>query len=210
VTPYAANVVRPATVAFALALLTAAPAASAPTHYYRVTGGSMMIETKSELGFERLSWTVAPHAKGTRPAPGFATADGSGGLKTFQVRFPVRGSYVYDYEEDDVGKCTESFALAPASKGTAASRQLGARVRLSWGLDPRRRRGYVPHPCRPKTNNALLYFAANQPTTAITVPSGGIEKKTFSLSAEGTQTGSGTTLRWKLTLRVLRLGHRGR
>jgi hypothetical protein len=208
VTPYASNVVRPATVAFALALLTAAPAASAPTYYYRVTGGSMLIETKSELGFERLTWRVAPHAKGTRPVPGFPTADGSGGLKTFQLSFPVRGSYVYDYEEDEVGKCRESFALAPASKGTAASRQLGSRVRLSWGLDPRRRSGYVPHPCRPRTNNALLYFEANQPTTVITVPSGGIEKKTFTLSAEGTQTRSETTLSWKLSLRVLRLGHR--
>jgi hypothetical protein len=208
VTPYASKVVRPATVAFALALLTAAPAASAPTYYYRVTGGSMLIETKSELGFERLTWRVAPHAKGTRPVPGFPTADGSGGLKTFQLSFPVRGSYVYDYEEDEVGKCRESFALAPASKGTAASRQLGSRVRLSWGLDPRRRSGYVPHPCRPRTNNALLYFEANQPTTVITVPSGGIEKKTFTLSAEGTQTRSETTLSWKLSLRVLRLGHR--
>lgn len=199
---------RLAALAFSFVLVAAAPAASAPTYYYRVTGGSMTIETRSNLGFERLTWTVAPHARGTRPATGFPTADGSGGLKTFQLRFPVRGSYAYNYEEDDVGRCQEAFAFAPASRGTATSRQLGSRVRLSWGLDPRRRSGYVPHPCRPTTNNALLYFLANQPTTAITVPSGGIEKKTFTLSAEGTQTGSGTTLSWELTLRVLRLGRR--
>jgi hypothetical protein len=201
-------VVRPATVAFALALLTAAPAASAPTYYYRVTGGSMMIETRDELGFERLNWSVAPHARGTRPAPGFPAADGSGGLKTFQLRFPVRGTYSYDYEEEDSGNCKETFALAPASRGTAAARQVGSRVRISWGLDPRRRAGYVPHQCRPPSNNARLYFAANQPSTIITLLAGGIEKKTFTISARGTQSGTESTLTWKLTLRVLRLGHR--
>ena len=209
-TPYASNVVRPATVAFALALLTAAPAASAATYYYRVTGGSMMIETRDELGFERLNWSVAPHARGTRPAPGFPTADGSGGLKTFQLRFPVRGTYSYDYEEEDSGNCKETFALSPASRGTAAARQVGSRVRISWGLDPRRRAGYVPHQCRPPSNNALLYFAANQPSTTITLPAGGIEKKTFTISARGTQRGTESTLTWNLTLRVLRLGQRGR
>jgi hypothetical protein len=208
VTPYAAIVVRPATVAFALALLTAAPAASAPTYYYRVTGGSMLIETRDELGVERLTWSVAPHARGTRPAPGFPTADGSGGLRTFQLRFPVRGTYSYDYEEEDSGNCKETFALAPASRGTIAARQVGSRVRISWGLDPRRRAGYVPHQCRPPSNNALLYFAANQPSTTITLLAGGIEKKTFTISARGTQSGTESTLTWNLTLRVLRLGHR--
>jgi hypothetical protein len=194
---------------FALALLAAAPAASAPTYYYRVTGGTMMIETKDELGVERLTWSVAPHARGTRPAPGFRTADGAGGLKNFQLRFPVRGTYFYDYEEEDSGNCKESFALAPASRGSVGSRQVGSRVRISWGLDPRRRAGYVPHQCRPPTNNALLYFAANQPTTAITMSAGGIEKKTFTISARGKQTGSeSTTVSWQLTLRELRLGHR--
>jgi hypothetical protein len=208
VTPYASKVVRPATVAFALALLTAAPAASAPTYYYRVTGGSMLIETRDELGVERLTWSVAPHARGTRPAPGFPTADGSGGLRTFQLRFPVRGTYSYDYEEEDSGNCKETFALAPASRGTIAARQVGSRVRISWGLDPRRRAGYVPHQCRPPSNNALLYFAANQPSTTITLPAGGIEKKTFTISARGTQSAAESTLTWNLTLRVLRLGHR--
>jgi hypothetical protein len=208
VTPYASKVVRPATVAFALALLTAAPAASAPTYYYRVTGGSMLIETRDELGVERLTWSVAPHARGTRPAPGFPTADGSGGLRTFQLRFPVRGTYSYDYEEEDSGNCKETFALAPASRGTIAARQVGSRVRISWGLDPRRRAGYVPHQCRPPSNNALLYFAANQPSTTITLPAGGIEKKTFTISARGTQSAAESTLTRNLTLRVLRLGHR--
>lgn len=209
-TPYASKVVRPATVAFALALLTAAPAASAPTYYYRVTGGSMMIETRDELGLERLNWSVAPHARGARPAPGFPTADGSGGLKTFQLRFPVRGTYSYDYEEEDSGNCKETFALAPASRGTVAARQVGSRVRISWGLDPRRRAGYVPHQCRPRSNNALLYFAANQPSTTITLLAAGIEKKTFTISARGTQSATDSTLTWNLTLRVLRLGQRGR
>jgi hypothetical protein len=210
VSPYAATtVVRVAALAFALALLAAAPAASAPTYYYRVTGGSMLIETRDTLGVERLNWSVAPHTRGTRPALGFPAADGSGGLKSFQVGFPVRGTYLYDYEEEDSGNCKETFSLATASRGTAASRQVGTKVRISWGLDPRRRAGYVPHQCRPQTNNALLYFLANQPTTAITLPAGGIEKKTFTISARGTETGTGSTkLTWQLTLRVLRLGHR--
>lgn len=195
--------------AFALALLAAAPATSAPTYYYRVTGGSMMIETKDTLGVERLTWSVAPHVRGTRPAAGFPAADGSGGLKSFQLRFPVRGSYLYDYKEEDGGNCKETFALVPASRGTVVSRQVGSKVRISWGLDPRRRAGYVPPQCRPGTNTALLYFTANQPTTTITLSSGGIGKKTFTISARGTETGSGsTTLSWQLTLRVLRLGHR--
>lgn len=207
--PYAATVVRVAAFAFTLALLAAAPAASAPTYFYRVTGGSMMIETKDTLGVERLNWSVAPHTRGTRPAAGFPAADGSGGLKSFQLRFPVRGTYLYDYEEEDSGNCKETFAFAPASRGTATSRQVGSKVRISWGLDPRRRAGYVPHQCRPRTNAALLYFVANQPTTAITLASGGIGQKTFTISARGTQTGSGsTTLSWQLSLRVLRLGHR--
>jgi hypothetical protein len=209
VSPYAATVVRVAALGFALTLLAAAPAASAPTYYYRVTGGSMMIETRDTLGRERLAWSVAPHARGTRPALGFPTADGSGGLKTFQLQFPVRGTYLYDHEEEDSGTCKETFSLATASRGTVASRQVGSKVRISWALDPRRRAGYVPHPCRPRTNNALLYFLANQPTLAITLAAGGIEKKTFTISARGTETGSeSTTLRWQLTLRVLRLGHR--
>jgi hypothetical protein len=208
-------VVRVTTAAFALALLLAAPASSrlekAPTYYYRVTGGSMAIETREtgeNTGVERLTWSVAPHARGTRPAPGFPTADGSGGLRTFQLRFPVRGTYSYDYEEEDSGNCKETFALAPASRGTIAARQVGSRVRISWGLDPRRRAGYVPHQCRPPSNNALLYFAANQPSTTITLPAGGIEKKTFTISARGTQSAAESTLTWNLTLRVLRLGHR--
>jgi hypothetical protein len=168
----------------------------------------MMIETRDELGFERLNWSVASHTRGTRPAPGFPTADGSGGLRSFQLRFPVRGAYSYDYEEEDSGNCKETFAFAPSSRGTAASRQVGSKVRISWGLDPRRRAGYVPHQCRPPRNNALLYFLANQPSTAITLPAGGIDKKTFTISARGTQTGSGSTLSWELTLRVLRLGRR--
>jgi hypothetical protein len=201
-------VIRVAALVFALALLAAAPAASAPTYYYRVTGGTMMIETRDVLGVERLTWSVAPHARGTRPAPGFPTADGSGGLKTFQLRFPVRGTYFYDYEEEDSGNCKETFAFTRASRGTVASRQAGSRIRISWGLDPRRRAGYRPHECRQPTNNALLYFLANQPTTAITLAAGGIDKKTFSISARGTQTARESTVSWELTVRVLRLGHR--
>lgn len=192
----------------ALGLLVVAPAASAPTYHYRVTGGTMLIETREDAGFERLSWSVAQHTRGTRPVPGYSRADGSGGLRTFQVRYPVRGTYTYDYDEEDSGTCRETFALAPASRGTAASRQVGSRVRISWGLDPKRRAGYVPHQCRPQMNNALLYFLANQPTTAITLRAGGIEKKTFTISARGSQTGTGSTLTWRLSLSVERLGAR--
>lgn len=207
--------VRVATAAFALALLLAAPASSrveqAATYYYRVTGGSMKIETHEtgeNTGFERLNWSVSPHARGTRPAPGFPTADGSGGLKTFQLRFPVRGTYTYDYDEEESGTCRETFALAPASRGTAAARQVGSRVRLIWGLDPRRRSGYVAHECRPPTNNALLYFAANQPSTTVTLAAGGLGKATFNVNARGSQSNAGTTLTWQLSLNVKRLGHR--
>lgn len=203
---------RLAALVFSLALLAAAPAASRPekatTYYYRVTSGSMTIETRDELGFERLGWSVAPHARGTRPAPDFPTADGSGGLKSFQLRFPVRGTYAYDYEEEDSGNCKETFALAPASRGTAAARQVGSRVRISWGLDPRRRAGYIPHQCRPPTNNALLYFLANQPSTTVTGAASAFGKQTFTFSARGTQTGSGTTLTWQLSLSVQRLERR--
>ncbi|MDX6423366.1 MAG: hypothetical protein QOI67_837 [Gaiellaceae bacterium] len=207
--------VRVTTAVFALALLLAAPASSrlekAPTYYYRVTGGSMKIETREtgeNTGFERLTWSVAPHARGTRPAPGFPTADGSGSLKTFQLRFPVRGTYTYDYDDEGSGTCKETFALAPASRGTASTRQVGSRVRLTLGLDPRRSTGYVAHECRPKTNNALLYFAANQPSTTVTLPAGGLGKTTFSINARGSQTATGTTLTWQLSLSVRRLGHR--
>lgn len=210
--PYPATVVRVATVAFALTLLAAAPASSrpeqAPTYYYRVLGGSMVIETRDAIGIERLDWSVAPHPRGTRPAPGFPTADGSGGLRSFQLRFPARGTYAYDADQEDSGQCQEAFALAPASRGTAAARQQGSRIRISWGLDPRRKAGYVPHPCRPPTNNALLYFAANQPSLVATVPTSAAGKKTFTLGARGTRSGSGTTVSWQLTLGVQRLGRR--
>jgi hypothetical protein len=208
-------VVRVTTAAFALALLLAAPASSrlekAPTYYYRVTGGSMTIETREtgeNTGFERLTWSVAPHIRGTRPAPGFPTADGSGGLKSFQLRFPVRGTYTYDYDEEESGTCRETFALVPGSQGTASARQVGSRVRFTFGLDPRRRRGYVPHECRPPTNNALLYFAANQPSTTVTLPAGGLVKTTFTVSARGRQSEPETTLNWQLSLTIKRLGHR--
>ena len=207
--------VRVATAVFALALLLAAPASSrlekASTYYYRVTGGSMTIETREtgeSTGFERLTWSVAPHARGTRPAPGFPAADGSGGLRTFQLRFPVRGTYAYDYDEEKSGTCRETFALAPASRGTASARQVGSRVRLIWGLDPRRPARYVAHECRPPTNNALLYFAANQPSTTVTLAPGGLGKTTFSVNARGTQSNAGTMLTWQLSLTVKRLGHR--
>ena len=205
--------VRVATIAFALALLTAAPASSrlekAPTYYYRVTGGSMTIETREQTGFERLNWSVAPHARGTRPVAGFPTADGSGGLKSFQLRFPVRGTYTYDYDEEDSGNCKETFALAPASRGTAAVRQVSSsRVRILWGLVPRRRAGYIPHECRPPTNNALLYFLANQPSTTVTVAASALGKTTFTVSARGRQTGSEATLTWQVSLSVTRLGRR--
>ncbi len=214
--PYPASVVRVATVAFALALLAAAPASprleKAPTYYYRVTGGSMTIETREEAGentgFERLTWSVAPHARGTRPVPGFPTADGSGGLKSFQLRFPVRGTYTYDYDEEDGGLCKETFALTPASRGTAAARQVSSsRVRILWGLDPKRRAGYVAHECRPPTNNALLYFLANQPSTTVNVLASALGKTTFTFNAQGTQTRE-ATLTWRLTLSVRRLGRR--
>jgi hypothetical protein len=201
-------VLRIATLGLALGLLLVAPAASGPTYHYRVTGGTMLIETREATGFERLSWSVAPHTRGTRPVSGFSRADGSGGLKTFQVRYPVRGTYTYDYDEEDSGACRETFAFTAASRGTASSRQVGTRVRISWGLNPRRRAGYVPHQCRPPTNNALLYFLANQPTTVITLPAGGIEKKLFRISARGSQTGDDSTLTWRLSLSVERLGVR--
>ena len=208
--------VRVAAVAFALALLAAAPASprseKAPTYYYRVTGGSMTIETREEegenTGFERLNWSVAPHARGTRPVPGFPTADGSGGLKSFQLRFPVRGTYTYDYDEEDGGLCKETFAFTPASRGTAAARQVSSsRVRILWGLDPKRRAGYVAHECRPPTNNALLYFLANQPSTTVNVPARALGKTTFTVSAQGSQARE-VTLTWRLTLSVRRLGRR--
>ena len=212
---YAQAVVRVATVAFALVLLAAAPASSrpeAPTYAYRVTSGSMTIETREatgeNIGFERLTWSVAPHVRGTRPVPGFPSADGSGGLKTFQLRFPVRGTYTYEYDEEDSGTCKETFALAPASRGTAAARQVGSRVRITWGLDPRRRAGYVAHECRPPTNNALLYFLANQPSTTVTMAASAFGKTTFSFNARGAQTASGATMTWRLDLSVRRLGAR--
>ena len=74
-------------------------------------------ETGENTGFERLTWSVAPHARGTRPAPGFPTADGSGGLRSFQLRFPVRGTYTYDYDEEESGTCRETFALTPGEPG---------------------------------------------------------------------------------------------
>jgi len=213
---YPEAVVRVTTAALALALLLAAPASSrlekAPTYYYRVTGGSMTIETREtegeNTGLERLTWTVAPHARGTRPAPGFPTADGSGGLRSFQLRFPVRGTYSYDYDEEDSGTCRETFALTPASRGTLAARQVGSRVRFTWGLNPRRRAGYVAHECRPPTNNALLYFAANQPATTVTLAAGALVKPTFTITARGRHTNEGKTLNWALALNVRRLGHR--
>ena len=212
---YPGAVVRVATAAFALALLLAAPASSrlekAPTYYYRVIGGSMTIETNEtgeNTGVERLTWSVAPHARGARPAPGFPTADGSGGLRSFQLRFPVRGTYTYDYDEEESGTCRETFALTPASRGTSAARQVGSRVRFTFGLEPRRRAGYVAHECRPPTNNALLYFAANQPSTTVTTAAGALGKTTFSVNTRGRHIESETILTWQLSLSVKRLGHR--
>ena len=212
---YPGAVVRVTTAVFALALLLAAPASSrlekAPTYYYRVTGGTMTIETQEtgeNIGFERLTWSVAPHARGTRPAPGFPTADGSGGLRSFQLRFPVRGTYTYDYNEEESGTCRETFALTPASRGTVSTRQVGSRVRFTFGLDPRRRAGYVAHECRPPTNNALLYFAANQPSTTVTLAAGALGRTTFSVNAQGRHSEAETVLTWELTLSVRRLGHR--
>jgi hypothetical protein len=183
----------------------------AQTYYYRVTGGSMTIATREagvNTGVERLTWSVAPHARGTRPASGFPTADGRGHLRSFQLRFPVRGTYTYDYDEEESGTCKESFALTQASRGIVSARQLGSRVRFTFGLDPRRRAGYVAPECRPSTNNALHYFAANRPSTTITVAAGALGKTTFSVNARGKETESGTTLTWQLSLSVTRLGHR--
>jgi hypothetical protein len=207
-------VVRVAALVFSLALLAAVPAASAPTYYFRVTGGSMTIvsrvtEAAEGTGTERIDWSVAPHTRGTRPAPGFPTADGAGGLRTFQLRFPARGTYAYDFVEEDSGKCTETIALAPASRGTVAVRQVGTRVRVTWGLDPQRRKGYVPPLCRPAfANNALLFFLAQQAYTTVSVPASSVGKTTFTLAAQGTFTGQGSSVSWKLTLGVRRLGVR--
>ena len=165
-------------------------------------------ETGENTGFERLTWSVARHTRGTRPAPGFPTADGSGGLRTFQVRFPVRGTYTYDYDEEESGTCRETFALTSASRGTASARQVGPRVRFTWGLNPKRRAGYVAHECRPPTNNALLDFAANQPSTTVSLAAGGLEKTTFSVNAQGRQSNATTTLTWRLSLTIKRIGHR--
>ena len=210
---YPASVVRVATAAFALALLVAAPALprsqKAPTYFYRVTAGSMTIETKKAAGFEKLTWSVASHARGTRPVLGFFTADGSGGLKSFQLRFPVRGTYTYQHEEAESGTCKETFAFTPASRGTASARQVtSSRVRILFGLDPKRRAGYAAPACRPPTNNALRYFLANQPSATVNVAAGALGKTTFTVSARGTQTDAGETLTWRLSLSVRRLGSR--
>ena len=213
---YPGAVVRVAVLAFSLLLIAAAPASSrlekSPTYYYRVTAGSMQLETQEQgenIGFERLRWSVAPHARGTRPVPGFPTADGSGGLKSFQLRFPVRGTYTYEYDEEDSGTCKETFALTAASRGTASARQVdSSRVRFLWGLDPRRRAGYVAHECRPPTNNAQLYFLANQPSTTVTLKAAGLEKTSFTISAQGRHVAGEATLTWRLTLSVRRLGRR--
>ena len=205
--------VRVATAAFALALLVAAPALprsakASTTYFYRVTTGSMTIETKKAAGFEKLTWSVAPHARGTRPVPGFPTADGSGGLKSFQLRFPVRGTYTYQYEEES-GTCKETFAFTPASRGTASARQVTAsRVRILLGLDPKRRAGYAAPACRPPTNNALRYFLANQPSATVNVAAGALGKTTFTVSSRGMQTDAGETVTWRLSLSVRRLGSR--
>jgi hypothetical protein len=204
-------VVRVATIAFALSLVAAAPASArlegAATHHYRVTAGSMQLETREETGFERLTWSVAPHARGTRPAPGSPTADGSGGVRSFDLRFPVRGTYTYEHEEDS-GTCKETLALAEGSRGTVAARPVGSRVRISWRLDPRRRVGHVAPACRPQTNNALVYFRANQPSLAVNVAADNLGKTRFTVTARGTHTHSDGTLTWRVTLSVLRLGSR--
>ena len=205
--------VRVATAAFALALLVAAPALprseKAPTSFYRVTAGSMTIETRDAAGFERLSWSVASHARGTRPVPGFPTADGSGGLKSFQLRFPVRGTYTFEHEEEDGSSCRETFALAPASRGTLSARQVGStRVRIVWGLDPKRRAGSVAPVCRPQTNNARAYFLANQPFTTVNVAASALGKTTLTISAHGEQTSSDATTTWRVTFSVRRLDAR--
>lgn len=197
--------------AFALALLAAAPASprsEVSPSYYRVTAGSMTMETRQESGFERLTWSVVPHARGTHPVTGFPTADGSGGQTTFQLRFPVRGTYTYEHDEADSGICKETAALTPASRGTASARQVGSRVRIIWGLDPRRRAGYIAPACRPPTNNALLYFRASQPATTVNVAASALGRTTFTVSARGTQTGAAGTMNWRLSLSVQRLGAR--
>jgi hypothetical protein len=205
-------VVRVATAAFALVLLSAAPASprteTAPVHYYRVTAGSMTIETREELGYERLRWAVAPHPRGTRPARGFPTADGSGGPRSFALRYPVRGVYTYDYKQEDLSSCKEAFLLTRASRGAAVARTVGARVRISWGLDPRRRAGYVPDACRPQKNNALAYFVENQSSLTVNVASSALRKTTFTVSARGTQTGPRGTVTWQISFDVRRLGVR--
>lgn len=204
--------VRVATAAFALALLVAPPAlprSQEAPYFYRVTAGSLTIETKNAAGFEKLTWSLAPHPRGTRPAPGFPTADGSGGLKSFQLRFPVRGTYTYRSEEAASGTCKETFAFTPASRGTVSARQLTtSRVRILLGLNPKRRAGYVAPACRPPTNNALRYFLANQPSATVTVAASALAKTTFIVNSQGRQTDAGETLTWRLSLSVRRLGSR--
>jgi hypothetical protein len=173
-----------------------------------VTAGAMTIETRDELGFERLYWTVARHARGTRPAPGFPTADGSGGPRSFQLRFPVLGTYTFDHKEEGGTSCKEAFVLSQTSRAMATARKVGSRVTFSWGLDPRRRAGYVPHECRPQTNNALVYFRANQPSTAVTLGASALGKPTFTVSVRGTRTSEDATTTWRLSLTVRRLGVR--
>jgi hypothetical protein len=199
-------------VAFALVLLSAAPASprtkTAPVHYYRVTAGSMTIETREELGYERLHWAVAPHSRGTRPARGFPTADGSGGPRSFALRYPVDGVYAYEHKQEDLTSCNEAFILTRASRGTAVARTVGSRVRISWGLDPRSRAGYVPDACRPQRNNALAYFLENQSSLTVNVASSALRKTTFTVSARGTQTGPQATVTWQISFAVRRLGVR--
>ena len=164
----------------------------------------MTIQTREDTGFERLTWTVAPHARGTRPARNFPTADGSGGLKTFQLRFPVRGTYTYDHDD-----CQETYSLGTESMATVSARQIGStKVRFVFGLDPRRRSGTRAPECRPRMNNALRFFLANQPSTTVTVAANGLSQTTFTVNARGRQTNPGTTLTWELSLDVARLGQR--
>ena len=204
---------RVATLAFALLLL-AAPAAHrlrSPDVLYRVTGGSR--GSSREHGREniRLRTTQlvgrAAHARNA-PRAGVPHCGRLGRAEEFQLRFPVRGTYVYDYDEEDSGTCKETFAFTRSSRGTAAARQIGTtRVRFLWGLDPRRRAGYVAHECRPPTNNALLYFLANQPSMTVTMASSALSRPTFTVTARGTQTRE-ATLTWRVTLSVRRLGSR--
>jgi len=58
------------------------------------------------------------------------------------------------------------------------------------------------------TANALLYFAANQPSTTVSLAAGGLEKTTFSVNAQGRQSNATTTLTWRLSLTIKRIGHR--